>query len=295
MARIRFVNWTGHVIALLAALSWLPAGAAAQDRYFTLASTTSTDNSGLLKHLLPRFTAGTGIAVRVIAVGTGAALRLGERGDVDAILVHARNAELRFVAAGHGIDRRDVMYNDFVLIGPADDPVGIRGGTDVIAALKRIAEKKAAFASRGDNSGTHMAERRYWAEAGIAPRAGSGVWYFETGSGMGETLNYAAARSAHALADRATWLSFKNRDQLSILVQGDPRMFNPYGVILVNPARHPHVKHRDAKAFADWLTSPPGREAISDFRIHGQRVFYPVTSTMPDAATIRKLRRGLRN
>lgn len=291
MRNRRFVR-----IATLAGIVCLLAAgpAAAGERYITLASTTSTDNSGLFKHLLPRFTARTGIAVRVIAVGTGAAFRLGRQGDADVLLVHSRNAEFRFVAAGYGIDRRDVMHDDFVLIGPVYDPVGIRGGADVIAALKRIAEKKAAFASRGDNSGTHIAERRYWAESGIAPRAGSGIWYFETGAGMGETLNYAAARSAHALADRATWLSFKNRDQLSILVQGDPRMFNPYGVILVNPGLHPQVKYRDAKAFADWLTLPPGRAAISDFRIHGQQVFFPDTGRMLDAATIRKRRRELR-
>ncbi len=270
--------------AILAVLGWLAAAGgpvAAQDRYITLASTTSTDNSGLFRHLLPRFTAQSGITVRVVAVGTGAALRLGRQGDVDAVLVHARIAEYRFVAAGHGIDRRDVMQNDFVLIGPIYDPVGIRGGIDVVAALKRIAKARAAFASRGDNSGTHMAERRYWTNAGIAPRAGSGQWYFETGSGMGATLNFAAARSTYAITDRATWLSFRNRDQLSILVEKDPRMLNPYGIILVNPARHPHVKYPDAKAFADWLTSDAGRQAIAGFRIDGHQVFFPITRIVP--------------
>ncbi len=270
-------------IALLAALcvSLASGGATAQDRFITLASTTSTDNSGLFRHLLPRFTKKTGIAVRVIAVGTGAALRLGRQGDVDVLLVHAHGAELRFVAAGHGIERRDVMYNDFVLIGPIYDPAGIRGGIDVVAALKRIAEKKIYFASRGDNSGTHLAERRYWSETGIAPRAGSGLWYFETGSGMGATLNFAAAQGAYTITDRATWLGFRNRDQLSILVQRDSRMFNPYGVILVNPNRHPNVKYADAKAFADWLTSSAGRAAISSFRIQNQQVFFPTLNRLP--------------
>ena len=249
--------------------------AAAESRFITLASTTSTDNSGLFAHLLPQFTARTGIAVRVIAVGTGAALQLGARGDVDAVLVHARAAEDRFIAAGHGIDRRDVMYNDFVLVGPAGDPAGIGGGRDAVAALQRIARAHAAFASRGDDSGTHMAERRYWSETGIEPRGGSGRWYFETGAGMGATLNFAVAQNAYALTDRATWLSFRNRGRLAILVEGDPRMFNPYGVMIVNPARHPHVKHGDATAFADWLTSAAGRAAIAAFRIDGRKVFFP--------------------
>ena len=271
-------------LAVLAALCGVLAteAATAQDRFITLGSTTSTDNSGLFKHMLPRFTATSGIAVRVIAVGTGAALRLGRQGDVDVLLVHARTAELQFVAAGHGVDRRDVMYNDFVLIGPIYDPAGIRGGIDIVAALTLIAAQKIAFASRGDNSGTHLAERRYWSETGIAPRAGSGLWYFETGSGMGATLNFAAARNAYTLTDRATWLSYRNRDQLAILVQGDRRMFNPYGVILVNPKRHPNVKHAEAKVFADWLVSAPGREAIAEFRIENQQVFFPVNSRLHD-------------
>ncbi|MHA1108624.1 MAG: substrate-binding domain-containing protein [Alphaproteobacteria bacterium] len=284
MGEIDFIKRKCLGFAMLAALCVLLAtgGATAQDRFITLASTTSTDNSGLFRHMLPRFTKTSGIAVRVVAVGTGAALRLGRQGDVDLLLVHARSAEMHFIASGHGIDRRDVMHNDFVLIGPIYDPAGIRGRIDITAALKRIAEKKIYFASRGDNSGTHMAERRYWSETGISPRAGSGLWYFETGAGMGATLNFAAARSAYTITDRATWLGFRNRDQLSILVQGDSRMFNPYGVILVNPDRHPNVKHKDAKIFADWLTSAAGRAAISGFRIENQQVFYPSIDRLPD-------------
>ena len=177
------------------------------------------------------------------------------------------------------------MYNDFVIVGPTADPAGIMGSRDVVDALRRIARARARFASRGDDSGTHKAEMRYWRQTGVDPRAGSGAWYLEAGAGMGATLNIAAGRDAYVLVDRATWLSFRNRDRLAIAVEGDTRLYNPYGVILVNPERHPHVKHRDAKAFADWLTSPPGREAISEFRIHGQQVFFAVTGTMPDAAT----------
>ncbi len=252
----------------------LPASAA--ERFITLASTTSTENSGLFGAILPKFTAATGIGVRVVAVGTGAALRLGRRGDVDVVLVHARAAELRFVAAGHGIERRDVMYNDFVVAGPDGDPARIAGLNDVADAFRRIAAVRAPFASRGDDSGTHMAERRYWTAAATDPKPGSGQWYFEAGAGMGATLNLAAAKGAYALSDRATWLSFKNRAGLAIAVEGDPRLFNPYGVILVNPARHPHVKRADAMRFIDGLTSPAGRAAIAGFRLAGRQVFFPV-------------------
>ncbi len=262
-------------LCVLAAMLFLAAPApAAQDRYITLASTTSTDNSGLFKHLLPRFTARTGIAVRVIAVGTGAALRLGERGDVDVVLVHARAAEDRFVVAGFGIERRDVMYNDFVIVGPTADPAGIMGSRDVVDALRRIARARARFASRGDDSGTHKAEMRYWRQTGVDPRAGSGAWYLEAGAGMGATLNIAAGRDAYVLVDRATWLSFRNRDRLAIAVEGDTRLYNPYGVMLVNPARHPHVKRADAMRFIDWLTSEEGRAAIAGFRLGGRQVFF---------------------
>ena len=249
--------------------------AAAADRFITLASTTSTENSGLFGAILPRFTAASGIAVRVVAVGTGAALRLGRRGDVDVVLVHARDAELRFVADGYGTSRRDVMYNDFVIAGPTGDPAKLRGTKDVAAAFTRIAATSSPFASRGDDSGTHRAERHYWKAAGIDPGRGSGVWYLEAGAGMGATLNLAAAKGAYVLTDRATWLSFKNRAGLRIAVEGDPLLFNPYGAILVNPARHPHVKRADGLAFLDWLMSSAGRGAISEFRLAGQQVFFP--------------------
>ncbi len=254
----------------------LPASAA--ERFITLASTTSTENSGFFGYVLPRFTAATGIGVRVVAVGTGAALRLGRRGDVDVVLVHAREAELRFIAAGHGIERRDVMYNDFVVVGPDGDPAGVRGSKDVADALRRVAATRAPFASRGDDSGTHMAERRYWKDAATDPKPGSGVWYFEAGAGMGATLNLAAAKGAYVLSDRATWLSFKNRAGLAIAVEGDPRLFNPYGVILVNPTRHPHIKSADGMRFIEWLTSDAGRAAIAGFRLAGRQVFFPLAA-----------------
>ncbi len=272
---------------LLASLTFLVGArpVAAGERSITVASTTSTQNSGLFDYLLPRFTAATGIGVRVVAVGTGAALRLGRRGDVDVVLVHARAAEDAFVAAGYGIERRDVMYNDFVLLGPAADPAGVAGMADVAAALRRIAEAEARFVSRGDDSGTHKAELRLWRAAGLDPQAGSGRWYLETGSGMGATLNVAAARDAYTLTDRGTWLSFRNRGRLEVLVEGDPRLRNPYGVILVNPARHPSVKADDGRAFIAWLTSPAGRAAIASFRLEGQQAFFPAPAK--DAAANR--------
>ena len=264
-------------LCALAAMLFLAAPALAAEGFITLASTTSTENSGLLAHLLPKFTSRTGIAVRVIAVGTGAALRLGERGDVDVVLVHARAAEDRFIAAGFGIVRRDVMYNDFVIVGPSADPAGIMGGRDVVAALRRIARARATFVSRGDDSGTHKAEMRYWRQTGIDPRPGSGRWYLEAGAGMGATLNIAAGRDAYVLADRATWLSFRNRGRLAIVVEGDPRLHNPYGVMLVNPARHPHMRRDDGIAFIGWLTGPEGRRAIASFRIGSRQVFFPAS------------------
>ncbi len=254
----------------------LPAPAA--ERFITLASTTSTENSGFFDYVLPRFTAATGVGVRVVAVGTGAALRLGRRGDVDVVLVHAREAELRFVAAGHGIERRDVMYNDFVVVGPDSDPAGVRGSKDVADAFRRVAATRAPFASRGDDSGTHMAERRYWKDAATNPKPGSGIWYFEVGAGMGATLNLAAAKGAYVLSDRATWLSFKNRVGLSIAVEGDPRLFNPYGVILGNPVGHPPCRRPDGMRFCDWVTTAAGRAAIAGFRLAGRQVFFPLAA-----------------
>ncbi len=268
------VRWA---LCALAAMLFLAAPVLAAERFITLASTTSTENSGLFRYLLPKFTSRTGIAVRVIAVGTGAALRLGERGDVDAVLVHARAAEDRFIAQRHGIMRRDVMHNDFVVLGPGADPAGIRGTRDAPAALARIAASTSPFVSRGDRSGTHMAEMRLWRAAGTDPRPGSGTWYLEAGAGMGATLNIAAGRDAYVLADRATWLSFANRGRLAIVVEGDARLHNPYGVMLVNPARHSHVKRRDGIAFIRWLTGPEGRAAIASFRIGGRQVFFPAS------------------
>ncbi len=249
--------------------------ASADDHFITLASTTSTENSGLFAYILPKFTERTGIEVRVVAVGTGAALRLGERGDVDVILVHARAAEESFVAAGYGVKRHAVMYNDFVVVGPQADPAGVRDLIDAPAALRKIAEAQAAFFSRGDDSGTHKAELRLWDAADVDPKEGSGHWYFETGSGMGATLNTTAAKNGYALADRGTWLSFGNRGDLVVLVEGDPRLFNPYGVILVNPERHTHEKAEPGQAFIDWLISREGQAAIAEFEINGEQLFIP--------------------
>ncbi len=242
----------------------------------TVASTTSTDNSGLFAELLPKFEAASGIRARVVAVGTGAALRLGQHGDADVLLVHARDAELKFVAAGYGVNRREVMANDFVIVGPLDDPAGIAGGTDAVAALTAIAKSKSRFTSRGDDSGTHKAELKLWRATGLDPAATRQRWYLEVGAGMGATLNVAAGRSAYALTDRATWLAFKNPGDLDIVVQGDVRLKNIYGVMMVNPARHPHVNQSAGSAFIDWIVGPAGQRAIADFRIKGQQVFFPL-------------------
>ncbi len=263
--------------ALFLAFSLVGGGVAAPaaEPFITLASTTSTENSGLFAHLLPLFTAATGIEVRVVAVGTGQALRLARNGDADVLLVHHRPSEEDFVAAGFGVARHEVMANDFVLLGPAADPAGIGGLADAAAALARIATSEAPFASRGDDSGTHKKEMGLWRAAGRAPAAAGGGWYRETGSGMGATLNTAAAMGAYALADRATWISFANKGDLTILVEGDPRLVNPYGVILVNPARHPHVKAAEGQAFIDWLRSAEGQAAIAAFEVAGQQLFFP--------------------
>ena len=247
-------------------------------RYITVASTTSTENSGLFAHLLPIFEKETGIAVRVVALGTGQGLDVGRRGDADVVFVHDRDAEDKFVAEGHGIGRRDVMYNDFVLVGPRADPAGVAGGRDIAAALRSILKKKSPFVSRGDRSGTHAAELRLWEAAGIDIAAAKGAWYRETGAGMGASLNTASAMDAYLLADRGTWLSFGNRGNLAILVEGDRRLFNQYGVMLVNPARHPQVKKKEGQAFIDWLVSPAGQAAIAGYRIHGEQLFYPDAS-----------------
>jgi len=254
-----------------------PATAAEKTKkpFITVASTTSTEASGLFRHLLPKFTARTGIEVRVIAVGTGQAIRLARNGDADVLFVHHRPSEEKFVADGYGLKRHDVMYNDFVVVGPKADPAGIRGSKDAAAALKRIAEKAAVFASRGDDSGTHKRERALWKVAGVDVKAASGGWYRELGSGMGATLNTAAGLGAYALSDRGTWISFANKAELEILVEGDKRLFNPYGVIVVNPKKFPHVKAELGKKFAAWLTAREGQKAIADYKLRGQQLFYP--------------------
>jgi len=253
-------------------------------RYITVASTTSTENSGLFAYLLPIFQAKSGIEVRVVALGTGQALDVGRRGDADVVFVHDKAAEEKFIAEGHGVGRRDVMYNDFVLIGPGSDPAKLGGSRDITAALKAILAAQAPFVSRGDRSGTHAAELRLWEFAGIDIPAVKGGWYRETGAGMGATLNTAAAMDAYVLSDRGTWLAFRNRQDLRILVEGDRRLFNQYGVILVNPEQHPNVKRADAQAFIDWLVSAAGQAAIAAFRIDGEQAFFPdATSTaVPD-------------
>jgi len=245
-------------------------------RFVTLASTTSTRDSGFFDAVLPLFEAKTSIQVRVVAVGTGRALRLAERGDVDAVLVHDPSSELAFVTEGHGISRREVMYNDFLVIGPSGDPARVRGITDAATAFARIAESRAIFTSRGDDSGTHKAELRLWEAAGVDAHSDSGAWYRETGTGMGATLNTAAELGAYLLADRGTWVSFKNRGDLHILVEGDPRLRNVYSAILVNPARHSHVKSEEARALVEWLVSDEGRAAISAFHLEGMQLFHPV-------------------
>lgn len=264
-----------RLATLIAFLVLSLSGALAQTAPITLASTTSTDNSGLLGDILPRFTEETGIPVRVVAVGTGAALNLGRAGDADVLLVHAREDEDAFVAAGYGAFRRDVMFNDFVIVGPQDDPAGVKDLNDAAAAFARIAETGDLFISRGDDSGTHKAELRIWTAAAFNPASASGGWYKESGSGMGATLNLAAGLNAYTLTDRGTWLSFSNRGDLDIVVAGDPPLFNPYGAILINPARHPHIRANEARAFIDWLTGPRGQAAIAAFRIADQQLFFP--------------------
>jgi tungstate transport system substrate-binding protein len=260
------------LIGALAALTSVQASA--QERVITVASTTSTEQSGLFGHLLPRFTHKTGIAVKVVALGTGQALDVGRRGDADVVFVHDREAEEKFVVEGFGVKRLEVMYNDFVVVGPKSDPARI-AGKDVSEALRRIAAAKAAFVSRGDRSGTHAAELRYWKDAGIDIDATKGPWYREIGQGMGPALNTASASNAYVLADRGTWLSFKNRGDLAILVEGDQRLFNQYGVILVNPARHPYVNAAEGQAFIDWLVSGEGQKAIAEYTIGGEQLFFP--------------------
>jgi tungstate transport system substrate-binding protein len=272
-----------HLLVLAASLALVAAAPAqAQDKSIVVASTTSTQDSGLFGHILPLFKAKTGIDVKVVAQGTGQALDTGRRGDADVVFVHAKPLEEKFVAEGAGVRRYPVMYNDFVLIGPKDDPAGIKKMTDVAEALKAIKAKGAPFISRGDRSGTHIAELELRKAAGIDIGKDKGPWYKEIGQGMGAALNTASAANAYVLADRGTWLSFKNRGDLDILVAGDKRMFNQYGVILVNPEKHPHVKKELGQVFIDWLVSPEGQKAIADYKISGQQLFFP-NATVPGA------------
>ncbi len=266
---------------LVAAGLALAAGAAAQAQapFVIVASTTSTEQSGLFRHLLPIFTRQTGIEARVVALGTGQALDVARRGDADVVLVHDPQAERRFLAEGFATRRHDVMYNDFVIVGPAADPARIGGLSDTLEAFRAIRRAQAPFVSRGDRSGTHTAELRYWSDAGVDLAAARGAWYKETGSGMGPALNTAAAMDAYLLTDRGTWLNFRNRGSLRVLVEGDRRLFNQYGVMAVNPARHPHVRREAGQRFVDWLISPDGQRAVAGYRIGGEQVFFPNAGT----------------
>jgi tungstate transport system substrate-binding protein len=264
-----FIVIVGHVLFLSGQVT-------AQEKSIFVSSTTSTQDTGLFGHILPLFKRKTGIDVKVVAQGTGQALDTGRRGDADVVFVHAKSAEQKFVAEGEGVKRFPVMYNDFVLIGPKNDPAGIKGMNDVAKALQTIKEKQAPFISRGDRSGTHMAEIALWnKDAGIDIEKEKGPWYKSVGQGMGAALNTASASNAYVLSDRGTWLSFKNRGDLEILVQGDKRLFNQYGVMLVNPGKHPHVKKDLGQQFIDWLVSPEGQKAIADYKISGEQLFYP--------------------
>jgi tungstate transport system substrate-binding protein len=249
----------------------------AEDKFIVVQSTTSTQNSGLFDYLLPIFKEKTGIEVRVVAVGTGQAIKNAANGDGDVLFVHSKPSEEKFVADGLGVSRSDVMYNDFVIVGPADDPAGVAGSKDVVASLKKIADTKAPFASRGDDSGTHKAELRLWKAAGIDPDEGSGDWYRETGSGMGATLNTGTGTGmgAYVMTDRATWISFGNKGDYKVAVEGDPILFNQYGVILVNPEVHAHVKAELGQEFIDWVLSKEGQQAIADYKVDGQQLFFP--------------------
>lgn len=261
-------------ISFLLAITINVSQALAQEKSIVVSSTTSTEQSGLFGFILPIFKMKTGIDVKVVAVGTGQALDIGRRGDADVVFVHDKPAEELFVQEGYSTKRNEVMYNDFVLIGPKSDPAKIAGGKDIQVALQKIAAAQAPFVSRGDKSGTHAAELRYWKGAGIAVSP-SQAWYKETGSGMGPALNTASAMNGYILADRATWLSFKNRGDLAILVQGDPKLFNQYGVMLVNPAKFPAVKKAEGQAFIDWLISKNGQDVIASYKIGGEQLFFP--------------------
>ena len=267
VALLLSIAMAGMVAYLLSAM--------AADRFITVASTTSTENSGLFRYLLPLFQQDTGIEVRVVAVGTGQAIKLAQRGDTDVLFVHHKPSEEKFIAEGFGVTRFEVMYNDFVVVGPRTDLAGVKGMTDVAAALAQVAAKQAMFVSRGDDSGTHKLELSLWKAAGVDVSAASGTWYREAGAGMGATLNTASGLEAYSLTDRGTWISFKNRGNLAILIEGDKRLFNQYGVMLVNPKKHPHVKAMEGQRFIDWLLSDQGQQAIAAFRIEGEQAFFP--------------------
>jgi tungstate transport system substrate-binding protein len=261
------------LFAVLAAC--VATAAHAQDRFIIVASTTSTEQSGLFKHLLPIFEKKTGVQVRVVALGTGQALDLARRGDADVVFVHAKAAEEKFLADGEGVKRYPVMYNDLVLIGPKSDPARVAGSKDIVDSLKKVQQTQAPFVSRGDRSGTHMAELDLWKASGVDLEEAKGPWYRDTGQGMGPALNTASSMNAYVLADRGTWLAFKNRGDLTILVEGDKRLFNQYGVMLVNPAKHPNVKKDLGQMFIDWVISSEGQAAIAGYRINGEQLFFP--------------------
>lgn len=262
-------------IALALAVLAITGVVEGESRSITVASTTSTQNSGLFDWLLPQFTKETGIEVKVVAVGTGQAIRIATNGDADVLLVHHEPSERKFVADGLGLARHPIMHNDFVLVGPADDPARVRGSRDITIALRRISESEQIFVSRGDDSGTHKKELELWGASGFDPRPASGSWYREAGSGMGATLNTTSSMGAYTLSDRASWVSFGNKGNIEILLEGDPPLNNPYAAIVVNPERHPHVHVGEAQAFVDWLTSPRGQAAIAAFRVDGQQLFFP--------------------
>ncbi|GIT49188.1 MAG: tungsten ABC transporter substrate-binding protein [Gammaproteobacteria bacterium] len=263
------------LITILASQVFIPWSANASERFIVVASTTSTENSGLYSFVLPRFSEQTGIEVRVVAVGTGQALHIAQNGDADVLLVHHRPSEDQFISQGYGVTRYDLMYNDYILVGPRDDPASVLSAANVIGAVQRIATNKSLFISRGDDSGTHKKELELWNQSGIdTTKVGNG-WYQETGRGMGGTLNMASALDAYTLSDRATWLKFGNKGRLDILFQSDPPLFNPYGIILVNPKKHPHIKTRDGQTFIEWMLSEAGQTLIADYRILGQQAFFP--------------------
>jgi len=269
------LNRNGLLSVVFAALMLAAAPFALAQNFITVASTTSTEQSGLFKHLLPAYEKKSGVQVRVVALGTGQALDMARRGDADVVFVHAKSAEEKFIAEGYGVKRLPVMYNDFVLVGPKSDPAKVAGGKDIVEALRKVKGATAPFVSRGDRSGTHMAELALWKTAGIDIAADKGPWYRDTGQGMGPALNSASSMNGYILTDRATWLAFKNRGDLTIVVEGDKRLFNQYGVMLVNPEKHKHVKKELGQAFIDWVVSPDGQKAIADYKIGSDQLFFP--------------------